>query len=126
MEDKKMIEYKETFISKIKKFFKKLFSNKNKANEEQTQVQEEIQIEESESKQEESTEEKKNTFFNEIKINSDEITEAFEKKAFLEEINGNPEKLSMLSIDRLKKLEKYYDDVIKQNDEKIKKLKSSI
>ena len=29
----------------------------------------------------------------------------------------------MLSIDRLKKLERYYADIIKQNEEKIKKLK---
>ena len=33
--------------------------------------------------------------------------------------------LNMLSIDRLKKLEKYYDEVIKENDTKIKKLKSA-
>ena len=33
--------------------------------------------------------------------------------------------LNMLSIDRLKKLEKYYDEVIMENDAKIKKLKSA-
>ena len=31
----------------------------------------------------------------------------------------------MLSIDRLEKLEKYYDDIIEQNNKKIKRLKAS-
>ena len=31
----------------------------------------------------------------------------------------------MLSIDRLKKLEEYYDGVIAENEKKIKKLKAS-
>lgn len=44
---------------------------------------------------------------------------------FLKEIEGNEEKLNMLSIDRLKKLEKYYDNIIAENDKKIKKLKAS-
>lgn len=47
------------------------------------------------------------------------------KDNFLKEIEGNPEKLNMLSIDRLKKLEKYYDSVIEENDRKIKKLKAT-
>ena len=33
--------------------------------------------------------------------------------------------LNMLSIDRLKKLEEYYDTEIKQNNAKINKLKSA-
>ena len=44
---------------------------------------------------------------------------------FLEEIKGNEEALNMLSIDRLKKLEKYYDSVIEENEKKIKKLKAT-
>ena len=46
-----------------------------------------------------------------------------ERNLFLKEIEGNEEKLEMLSIDRLKKLEKYYNNIIEENNEKIKKLK---
>ena len=48
-----------------------------------------------------------------------------EKNNLLNEIEGNAEKLNILSIDRLQKLEKYYDDIIAENDKKIKKLKVS-
>lgn len=49
------------------------------------------------------------------------------KEPYLEEdeINANDEALNMLSIDRLKKLEQYYDEIIRQNDAKIKRLKES-
>lgn len=38
----------------------------------------------------------------------------------------NIEAYKMLSIDRLKKLEKYYNDIIEQNNEKIMKVKKTI
>ena len=41
-----------------------------------------------------------------------------ERNYFLKKIEGNEEALRMLSIDRLKILEKYYDNVIEQNNEK--------
>lgn len=46
------------------------------------------------------------------------------KKAFLKEIEGNEKLLRLLSSDRLKKLIAYYDDVIKKNNETIKRLKN--
>ena len=47
------------------------------------------------------------------------------KKKFLKYIDGNVEALNLLSVDRLKKLEKYYDEIIKENEIKIKKLKAN-
>jgi hypothetical protein len=43
---------------------------------------------------------------------------------FLKEIDGNKEMLNMLSIERLKRLEKYYDNIIEENNKKIKRLNS--
>ena len=54
-----------------------------------------------------------------------EINNDMEKDNFLKEIEGNAEKLNMLSIDRLQKLKKYYDSIIAENDKKIKKLKAT-
>ena len=46
-----------------------------------------------------------------------------ERKQFLKLIDENEEILEILSIDRLKKLEKYYDSIIEKNNEILKKLK---
>ena len=43
------------------------------------------------------------------------------KRAFLKEIDNNEELLNMLSIDRLKKLEKYYEEMIDNNNKILKK-----
>ena len=64
-------------------------------------------------------------FIDNIKIDTKVVDSVIDKKNFLEEIKGNEEVLNMLSIDRLKKLEKYYDSVIAENEKKIKKLKAT-
>ena len=48
-----------------------------------------------------------------------------ERNNFLKRVEGNEDALKMLSINRLKKLEKYYNNIIEQNNEKIKKLKKT-
>ena len=68
--------------------------------------------------------EKKSEFIDSIKANTNGVDSEIMRKKFLEEIDGNVELLSKLSIDRLEKLEKYYDKIIKQNDEIIKKLEA--
>ena len=45
--------------------------------------------------------------------------ENMDKKAYLKQLEGNDELLSKLSIERLVKLSKYYDEVIKSNKEKL-------
>ena len=66
-----------------------------------------------------------NNFINNLKVNTKTTNIVIERNVFLKEIEGNKEKLEMLSIDRLKKLEKYYNNIIKKNNEKIKRLKKN-
>ena len=118
MSNKEMIVYKENFISKIKKFFKNLFGNKKKNNDSiETEVNENIK--------EININKKEENFLKDIKVDTDVSDRVIKKKTFLEEIEGNFVMLNMLSIDRLKKLEKYYNEIIKENDAKIKRLKSA-
>lgn len=63
-------------------------------------------------------------FVNDIKVDPKTFNSLVEKENFLKEIENNEEILKMLSVERLQKLEKYYDNKIKENEEKIKKLKA--
>lgn len=114
MSNKGMIVYKENFLTKIINFFKNLFGKKeeqyNTVNENVKKI---------------AQEEKQDKFINEIKVDTKMVDTALKKENFLKEINGNTELLNMLSIERLRKLEKYYDNVIEQNEKKIKKLKAT-
>lgn len=118
MDNNGMIEYKENIISKIRKFFKRIFKKKEQ---QYNYIKEEFVNEIKEERKEQ-----QDIFVNEIKVDEKVVNSVIEKKNFLEEINGNEELLNMLSIDRLKKLEKYYDSVIERNNEEIKKLKATV
>ena len=118
MNNNGLIEYKENFITKIKNFFKRLFGKDN--------IQyDNIQEVPNNTANEFDNVEKKDKFVTELKVDSREVNNVVKKDNFLKEIEGNPEKLNMLSIDRLKKLEQYYDSVIAENEKKIKKLKAT-
>ena len=65
-------------------------------------------------------------FKNELKINPEYASKDIEKEKFLEMLDGNREALMLLSMDRLKKLDKYYDKVIEENNKIIKKMKSEM
>ena len=117
MKNNNMIEYKESFIFKIKSFFKNLFKNKKEQNA--------YTLEVSELKDKVTISDKKDTeFFNDIKVDTSDIDKFMDKKNFLEYIDGNIEALNLLSVDRLRKLKEYYDGVIEKNDKIIKKLKA--
>lgn len=118
MNNNGLIEYKESFITKIRKFFKRIFGKKDK---QYNSIQEQTNVNISES----INDEKKDSFITELSVDDKKINNVIEKKNFLKDIEGNEEKLNMLSIDRLQKLEKYYDNIIAENDKKIKKLKAS-
>ena len=72
------------------------------------------------SKKNEKNQERHNGFIDKIKVDTKAVNSVIEKRKFLEEINGNKEALSMLSIDSLKKLEKYYDSVIEKMKKQLK------
>ena len=114
MKIKEMVKYKEKFIAKIRRFLINLFG-KNK--EEKKEIIKKSSIEYNTS----ITKEKNDKFINEIR--DEEIIKKSKKSEFLSGIDGNVEKLSLLSVERLRLLKKYYEDVIKENEEKIKKLK---
>ena len=114
MKIKEMVKYKEKFIAKIRRFLINLFG-KNK--EEKKEIIKKSSIEYNTS----ITKEKNDKFINEIR--DEEIIKKSKKSEFLRGIDGNVEKLSLLSVERLRLLKKYYEDVIKENEEKIKKLK---
>ena len=113
MNNNGMIEYKENFMTRIKKIFKKMLGKKE---EQYNYVRQEPVNKKSE---------RLSDFIDNIKIDTKVVDSVIDKKNFLEEIKGNEEVLNMLSIDRLKKLEKYYDSVIAENETKIKKLKAT-
>ena len=118
MKNKNMIEYKESFISKIKKFFINLFKSKN---EENTYVQEvdNLNLKENISNKTEKA------YFDDIKIDPSDINNYVDKKNFLKYVDGNVDALNLLSTDRLLKLEEYYNEVIQNNKKTIEKLKKS-
>jgi hypothetical protein len=111
-----LIEYKESFISKIKKFFKVVFG-KSEGNDNYMPKESINELNKNNDWQ--------NNIINDLKVDAKTANIAIEKNNFLKEIEGNEEALKMLSIDRLKKLEKYYNNIIEQNNEKIKKLKKT-
>ena len=118
MSNKSIIEYKEGFISKIKKFLKKLFKSKKEEND---YVAEISNLNDTEI----ITAQKESEFFNDIKVDTSDIDKYMDKKNFLEYIDGNVEALKMLSVDRLRKLKEYYDGVIENNNKIIENLKKS-
>ena len=66
---------------------------------------------------------------NKIENNNKNIQKSnllIERKQFLKVLDGNEQALRMLSLDRLKKLEEYYDGVIEKNNKIIEELKKKI
>ena len=113
-DDKWMVVYKDGLVAKIGRFFKKLFKRKDKY----------IVIHQEQDKPEEISE-RKEKFIEEIKVDSKTIDDGSKKEAFLQEVDGNRSALSILSTDRLKALEKYYDDVIAKKENEIKRLQNN-
>lgn len=101
-----LIEYKKSFVSKIKDFFKNLFGMK-KANDVIPKVEDEVAV----------INDRTNKFLNEIRVENNDLEKLIDKKDFLNFLDGNEE--------ALKKLIKYYDGVIEKNDKLIKRMKKS-
>lgn len=116
MKNNDMIEYKEGFIFKIKRFFNNIFkkSKKQEVSEFQSNISDKSVVD---------FNKVENEFFNNIKVDPSNVDKVVDKKKFLEYIDGNVEALKMLSIDRLRKLKEYYDGVIEENNKIIEKLK---
>ncbi len=114
MQNNGMIVYKESFISKIKNFFRKIFIKENKQNnyiKEKTTDMSNSQVQDN--------------FMSDLKVDAKSVMIAVERENFLRELDGNEKALNMLSMDRLIELEKYYNTVIEQNAQKIRELKTT-
>ena len=109
--DKLPIEYENSFLKKIKQFFRKLFMKRN--------VNQKISNTNIKSKQELN---RKNTI-TELKDNN---VKNRLKNNVLEKIDENPELLETASIKRLEEINMMYDEQIKENDRKIEYLKNEI
>ncbi len=116
MENKEMVEYKESFITKVKGFFKNVFSK-----EKNVKPKASLYIQETDNKQ-------YGQFQEGLKVEeynnpNGRRIDTYEKQRnqFLEEINGNVEMLNNLSVDRLMRLEDYYNSVIEENKKIISK-----
>lgn len=129
MDNKQMIPVKEnSILYKIKRFFKSLFGfNKQLNNEEEIDYNKENIIEDN---QEENNGININILatpdtirgrmeVQETLDNNKPESSKSEMQKFLEELDGNKEKLELLSIDRLKRLDSYYLEIIKQNNDTI-------
>lgn len=106
-------EYKSGFINKIRSFFSNLFSKKTK-NEDYIPEVNKIEVTEVTEVKEEL---KKNT--NEV---STEYFKDMNKEQFISQLEDNPDLLNNLSIEQLEKLNVYYDDIIAEYEEKLKKV----
>ena len=135
MDNKQMIPVnEESFIYKIKQFFRSLKNilHRNKNDEQSNNVesfdnlaqnlnnedgneQEEIQINTTILATPETI---RDRISNNIGNNTFDIEDVEnQKKEFVEQFENNVEKLRLLSMDRLIKLEEYYDNIIKENQE---------
>lgn len=110
-----------SFITKVKRWFygikDKIFGKKY------TDI---VQNEEITASKAIETDTSKNKFLNDIKFEDHNPNSINEKAEFLKKLDGNVEMLSNLSIERLRKLSKYYNDVINKNEITIKKLKADM
>ena len=121
MDNKSLVKYKPSLISKIKMFFKSLFWKKEIIPTEEKNTNE---------NNNDANNAKERNFLDDIRIKNidkintvNEFNKENEREKFLEEIDENRAALKKLSIEQLKKLDKYYDKIIKENQLKIKNTK---
>lgn len=111
-ENKFIIKIKQTIYRIVQKIWRKSKENNNK----EDMTREKIS----------NIKEKKDTinFVTNIQVDRKIINNVVEKKEFLREIDNNPEIIKKLTIGRLLILEKYYNDIIINNEKILQKLQS--
>lgn len=116
MNNKSLIEYKPSLISKIKMFFKSLFGKNDIIIPEDKNINNNV-----------INNAKEKSFLDDIKIDNNDVNNIVEninkeneREKFLEMIDGNRDALNKLTIEQLKWLDKYYDTIIEENKLKIK------
>jgi len=112
MENKLLIKYENNFFNKIKKFFSKILKK-------EPPIVNQVEVI------------KCNKIEVGTKVDEFDKMKKASKKAKIKEdilmlIEGNPQLLDTLSIDKLKELDQMYDEVIEKNDRKIKQLQREL
>lgn len=111
------IKKENSIIFKIKTFFRKIFNKED--------FTYKINNLDSESKNI-SDDKMEGNFGDNLKVEvSNEYVKELKKNDFIDEIEKNPDLLYNLSIDRLKKLEDYYDELIEKDKEILSNIKKS-
>lgn len=114
MTNNNLIEYKPSFISRIKEVVKKIFFRN---------TTEKINIEE---KQENIIENnKRQEFLKQIEDKSNSASQVARKIKMLSNVKNNENKLNEMSMEELIELSKYYDELIEKNNNIIEMLKKS-
>lgn len=105
-----------SFLGKIKNFFRKLFYRNRGESRVDNVITEQPQIKKQD-----------NTDFQEsikVEVKNDYITE-MKREEFLDNLEKNPKLLYELSVEKLEKLENYYSESIKKQEEKLAKIKKA-
>lgn len=109
MKNKLPEKYKDSFFIKVKRFFNNIFCRKSSDKKIDQELKVEVKIKENE--------------FNKMK----EISNKSKlKEEILDIIEKKPELIETLSVERLRELDRMYDEIILENDRKINKLKREI
>lgn len=105
-----------SFFGKIKNFFRKLFYRNRRESSVDNIVTEQPQIKKQD-----------NTAFQEsikVEVKNDYVTE-MKREEFLDNLEKNPKLLYEVSVEKLEKLENYYNESIKKQEEKLAKIKKA-
>lgn len=116
------VKQNNSLFGRIKNFFRKIFfkdkieNNYEEKYEEQIEVQPKIEKEDNRKRQfEESIR---------VETNNDYINE-MKREEFLDKLESNPKLLYDLPIEKLEKLENYYVELIKKQEEKLARIKKA-
>lgn len=107
-----------SFLGKIKNFFRKLFYRKPVENSVDNVITEQTQI-----KKENNTEFQESLKIK-VEVKNDYLTE-MKREEFLDDLEKNPKLLYELPIEKLEKLEDYYNESIKKQEAKLAKIKKA-
>ena len=114
MDNNKLKKYKPKFITRIKEFFKNIFSKNIKENSNIEEVQS-VVVEDNQ----------RQKFLEQIEDKSNSASKVARKVEMLSKIENDENKLKEMSIEELKELSIYYNEIIERNNIIIEKLKKS-
>lgn len=107
-----------SLIERIKNFFRRIFFKEQIENSYEDKTEVESKLEQ---------EDRREMAFKEslrVEVSNNHIKEK-ERKEFLNKLEKNPELLYALSVEKLERLEKYYEEILKKQEEKLMKMRKA-